>query len=100
MHSSRKHKKTHKRRHISKMRRRRVTAMKRRSVTTMKKRSVTAMKRRRHVVVPVFSKNPDKLSDELDKSDERDKSKTDAKSSGNIIDGMRDFIIKKKGFVM
>jgi len=83
MHSSRKHKKTHKRRHISK-----------RTTTRRIKR------RRRHVVVPVFSKNPDKLSDELDKSDERDKSKTDAKSSGNIIDGMRDFIIKKKGFVM
>ncbi len=88
MHSSRKHKKTHKRRHISKMRRRRVSTMRR------------IKRRRRHVVVPVFSKNPDKLSDELDKSDERDKSKTDAKSSGNIIDGMRDFIIKKKGFVM
>ena len=60
--------------------------------------------RRRHIVVPVFSKNNDKfdLPDELESTPTQEikRKNTQENSSGNIIEGMRDFFIKKKGFVM
>ena len=61
-------------------------------------------RRRRHSGVRVFSKNNDKfdLPDELEVTpiQKIERKNTQENSSGNIIDGMRELFIKKKGFVM
>jgi hypothetical protein len=67
-----------------------------------KRRRITKRRQRpRHVVVPVFSKNHhDNLPNENEVENSEPKKNINTNSPGNIIDGMREFFTKKKGFVM
>lgn len=58
----------------------------------------TRRQRKRHYFVPVFTKQTDYESTE-DSGNLYEKEK-EKRNSGNIIKGMRDFLNKKRGFVL